>query len=138
MIEEAIKIAKRSPMLRYQTGCVLVKNNEIISNGWSHKGTNLGSLYSMHAELHALARGRHLDLRGAEAWIATISKKSGNLTSGKPCIRCIIALKSTGIENVYFTTKNDPPIFSYLQTEWFLEEFKVYKAPNGSHKELIK
>ena len=135
--EEVIKIANRSSMKRYGTGCVIVKGKEIISNGWSHKGQNLGSLYSLHAELHALARGRHLDLQGTTCYIATIAKKSGNLTTARPCIRCAIALRTAGVTQVQYTIPQiGGTTWEVLPTEILVSEFKIYKSPNGSHTKL--
>ena len=131
MIEEAIKIAKRSSTGKYMMGCVIVRNNEIISNGWAHIPTQRNwRLYSMHAEMHALVRGRRSDLQDAHIYIAAISRKSGMLTNARPCLDCVIALRAAGIFNCHYTTDtwNDlGDIFVNDESlEGRLKDFKVY------------
>lgn len=110
MIDEAIKIAKRSTHAKHQTGCVIVdvssKTPIIVSNGWSHKGNwDYGTgLYSVHAEIHALVRCKHLELNSNYvAYVATIARKSGNVVNSESCLTCATALVAAGITQVVFT-----------------------------------
>lgn len=102
-LNNAIKAAKRSPQRGYKVGCCIVKKNEIISTGVNHVPySRPRSLFSIHAELHALAKARHKDLHGASAWVANIAH-SGNVRLAKPCLTCAIALASAGIKLVHYT-----------------------------------
>lgn len=107
MIDRAIKIARRSPQTSYQTGAVIVSSSgEELAVGWSHMShVRLNQLRSLHAEIHAIVRGVRADLQGAEVYIATISKRSGEVTSARPCITCATLMQKVGIRRVHYTTK---------------------------------
>lgn len=125
-------MAKRSAMRRFGTGCVITMDDEIVSAGWSHMShLQLCELESMHSEIHALGRGRHLNLNGAVAWTATVSFKSGNLTNARPCLTCSVALRSAGIKTVYYTERGTTEL-GYINLESDLVGLKVYKK-RGSY-----
>lgn len=125
MVDRAIKIAKRSSHKRFLTGAVIAYKNVVYSEGWSHTSNlRLTQLYSMHAEIHALGRGRHNNLGGATCYIATISGKSGNITTAKPCLTCAIALRAAGINKVIYTVPNGETATMDLDED--LSDLKVY------------
>ena len=126
-IDETKKIAARSSIGRHQTGAVISLDGKIVSNGWSHvPHYKLRSKRSLHAELHALARARHLNLYNAIICIATIARKSGNYVSAKPCLDCAIALKAAGISQVYYTLNNDWNDYLNLEAPATFHDLKVY------------
>lgn len=137
MIEEAIKIAKRSRCGKYAMGCVIYDNFDLkkLSNGWAHiPEMKNWPLYSLHAELHALARARQTDVQYAVAYIAAISRKSGGLTTARPCRDCAIALFAAGIDTVIYTMPSHPsnPVFKSEVIDLYdLETFKVYNSPQS-------
>lgn len=97
--EEVIAIAHRSPLGRYKTGALLIRDDEILSTGWSHVGSiRHASTYSVHAEMHALMRARHLDLEGAICM--TITTRGMRAFAALPCANCARALTKAGIEAV--------------------------------------
>lgn len=104
ILDRVVKIAERSPFMKFGTGAMLLdKNDKIISEGWSHRGAIVMSeLESVHAEIHALHRAR-FKKQPHTVVIATLSKKSGNVTSARPCINCALALHAAGIENVLYS-----------------------------------
>lgn len=127
VLDRAVSIAKRSPQKRFMTGAVIIKNGKEISTGWSHvSNLRLSNLYSIHSEIHALARGRHSNLKDAIAYVATISRKSGNLTLAKPCLSCAIALYSVGIRRAVYTIDNAN--YGVLDLTEDLRDLKVYKV----------
>ena len=94
--------ATRSPCNRLQVGCVLVKNNRIISQGYNGfiRGTPHKSIVrdgheqaTIHAEQNAIAdcasRGTSCD--GATAYITHY-----------PCINCCKILMASGIDNIKY------------------------------------
>ena len=102
--------ATRSPCDRLQVGCVLVKNNRIISQGYNGfiRGTPHKSIVrdgheqaTIHAEQNAIAdcanRGTSCD--GSTAYITHY-----------PCINCCKILMASGIEEIKYINnyKNDP------------------------------
>jgi deoxycytidylate deaminase len=107
-----IKATKRSTHRRHQTGCVIVsKKGEILTTGCSHASSlRMSELHSIHAEIHALGRGRYENLKGATAYICTMARKSGNFVYSAPCLTCAIALKVAGINEVIYSNGDNHPM----------------------------
>lgn len=125
-LKRAVKIALRSPQKRFMTGSILLTKDGHEIAGWSHKSNvRLHNLESVHAEIHALGRGRHMNLEGATAYIATVARKSGNITNSRPCLTCAIALNSVGIKTAIYTIDN--ATYGVLDLTEDLSGLKVYK-----------
>lgn len=107
-------------------GAVIVsKRGEIISDGCAHTpNIRMAEFTSIHAEIHALGRGRHSELQGATAYVMAKARKSDNVVTGKPCISCAIALRTAGIERVYYSSPNG---FKELNLNKDLSRLKVYR-----------
>lgn len=146
-IDYALKISERSTHRRHMTGCVIMerRKREVVSSGWSHMGTwRMRELYSMHAELHALLRARHINFNDGEyvAYIATIARVSGAVTVSKPCFCCANALFNAGIRHVVFTvgyvSDHNTPLDCSVETHSIdlhdqlinQLDLKSYPAPN--------
>jgi len=136
LINEAIKVARRSTHKKHMTGAVIVSpSDEIVSNGWAHTGSwRMRELYSMHAELHAIYRARHARriLHECQIYVATIARSSGAITSAKPCITCAAALLAVGIDTVHYTCYSsallgNKTLTCYLPDD--LSNLKVYSRP---------
>jgi len=121
-----MKAIERSTHKRHMTGCVIAtKKNRIISNGCSHASSfRLHELHSIHAEIHALGRGRHQELNNAIAYIGTRARKSGNIVLSMPCLTCAIALRTAGIRNAFYTISENQ--YGYIDLEEDLSHLKVY------------
>ena len=105
LLDLAHKMAERSPVRRFQTGAVIMKNGEIISTGWSHASErNMACYRSMHAELHAIFRCDSRDTVGSTIAIVTLSRKSGNRTDGTPCLFCLRNIQKFGIDRIICST----------------------------------
>ena len=102
----------RSPCKRLKVGCVLVKNNRLISMGYNGflSGTDHVSIVrdnheqaTIHAEINAVtdAAKRGVSIDGAEAYVTHY-----------PCLNCFKALASSGVKKIYYNTdyKNDPVV----------------------------
>jgi dCMP deaminase len=100
----------RSPCERLKVGCVLVKNNRLISMGYNGflAGTDHRSIIrwgheqaTIHAEINAItdAAKRGVSIDDAVAYITHY-----------PCINCFKALASSGVKKIYYQVdyKNDP------------------------------
>jgi tRNA(Arg) A34 adenosine deaminase TadA len=127
-IDEAKKIAGRSSIGKHMTGAVICAGSSVLTNGWSHvPHYKLRSKRSLHAEIHALARGRHTILDNCSISIATIARRSGNYVSAKPCLDCAIALHAVGVDQVYYTVNNDENGYLWLGDPAVFEDLKVYQ-----------
>ena len=102
----------RSPCDRLKVGCVLVKNNRLISMGYNgflggceHKSIvrDNHEQATIHAEINAVtdAAKRGVSIDGAEAYVTHY-----------PCLNCYKALASSGVKKIYYNTdyKNDPVV----------------------------
>ena len=100
----------RSPCERLKVGCVLVKNNRLISMGYNGflAGTDHRSIIrwgheqaTIHAEINAItdAAKRGVSIDDAVAYITHY-----------PCINCFKALASSGVKKIYYQVdyENDP------------------------------
>jgi dCMP deaminase len=100
----------RSPCERLKVGCVIVKNNRLISMGYNGflAGTDHRSIIrwgheqaTIHAEINAItdAAKRGVSIDDAVAYITHY-----------PCINCFKALASSGVKKIYYQVdyKNDP------------------------------
>jgi dCMP deaminase len=101
-IATAFLIASRSPDQRLKVGCVLVKNNHIISVGYNgflpkieHKSymENGHEQATVHAEQNSISdcSKRGVETNGAIAYITHY-----------PCINCFKILASSGISKIYY------------------------------------
>lgn len=102
----------RSPCERLKVGCVLVKNNRLISMGYNgflagmdHQSIvrNGHEQATIHAEINSItdAAKRGVSVDGATAYVTHY-----------PCLNCYKAMASSGINKIYYKTnyKNDPAI----------------------------
>ena len=100
----------RSPCERLKVGCVLVKNNRLISMGYNGflAGTDHRSIIrwgheqaTIHAEINAItdAAKRGVSIDDSVAYITHY-----------PCINCFKALASSGVKKIYYQVdyKNNP------------------------------
>jgi deoxycytidylate deaminase len=126
----ALQMAGRSPLRRYKTGAVIVRNTTVVSTGWSHYGMRLSSVYSMHAELHALLRARHLELSDADIFIANMRPGTNRIVMSQPCATCVAALRTVGITRAHYTVESttETPIFASMDLTASVN-LKVYKRP---------
>ena len=113
----AYLISTRSPCDRLHVGCVLVKDNRVISSGYN--GFLPGAPHTsrvrdnheqstIHAEQNCIAdcAKRGVSTDGAVAYITHY-----------PCIHCCKMLLASGIKKIYFNAdyKNDPLVKELLQ-----------------------
>ena len=102
----------RSPCSRLKVGCVLVKENRIISMGYNgflsgcpHKSIIVDNheQATIHAEINAItdAAKRGVSVDGSTAYI-----------THHPCLNCYKALAASGVQQIIYAEdyKNDPII----------------------------
>lgn len=101
--------ARRSPCTRLHVGCVIVKNNRVISTGYNgflpgaqHKSIVVDNheQATVHAEQNCVSdcakRGVQMD--GAEAYITHF-----------PCVSCFKSLIAAGITKIYYINEYKNP-----------------------------
>lgn len=111
-METAELASVRSPCERLQVGCVIVKDNRLISMGYNGflAGTEHRSIVrdgheqaTIHAEINAVtdAAKRGVSIDGSVAYITHY-----------PCINCYKALASSGVNKIYYRNnyRNDPVV----------------------------
>jgi deoxycytidylate deaminase len=111
----ALAASKLSDYARIRIGAIIVHNNDIISVGFnrikSHPIQKKYNIYRgfrnensyIHAEMAALVKTKHLDLKGASIYI---SRNNGNGENAicKPCAACMKAILDRGIRKIFYTT----------------------------------
>ena len=85
--------ANRSYAQRLKVGCVIVKNNSIISFGWNGMPTGYDNCCEIDAELNAISK---LAYNGYSSHGASI------FITHSPCMHCSLLIQKCGIEAVYY------------------------------------
>ncbi len=111
---EAIKMAKRSYMTQ-RHGAVIVRNGEIIAKGYNHHVTHLNHLFSLHAEMDAIAdlKKKYPEskskrwLKDCRLYVVRIGpdRQDNPLRMSKPCINCKQAIQNLGIPIVFYSNE---------------------------------
>jgi deoxycytidylate deaminase len=127
---DIMRIARRSPLQRYKTGAVIISRSGVYT-GWAHCGLRLRATHSVHAELHALLRARHTDVRGASIWIATLRSDTERVVMSLPCASCVELLRAAGIEDVFYAVESTTGEPKFERLNWN-ETYKVYKRPDAT------
>ena len=106
-------VAKRSPCTRLNVGCILVKENRVIStgyNGFLPGAFHVSIVYdnheqaTVHAEQNCIAdcAKRGVETDGAIAYV-----------THHPCLNCYKILVASGIKHIYYINdyNNDPLVY---------------------------
>jgi deoxycytidylate deaminase len=107
-LKRATNLALKSPCQNHRHGCVIVKDDEILSEGYNHTQTHLYHKFSIHAEVDAISKLKHNKklLSSCDLYVVRIGRDSmGNpLKYSKPCQDCIKAIHKAGIRRVYYSS----------------------------------
>lgn len=123
-MEEAIKLAiKAFKNNEVPVGCIIVKNNKIISKAYNKVEKNKNCLE--HAELIAIKKAskklKNWRLIDCDIYITL-----------EPCEMCLSAIKRARIRNIYYSSNNINSIISGK-----INKYKINKYENESNN-LIK
>ena len=107
IIRKAASLALRSPLRQHRHGCVIVRNGEIVSEGYNHNFVHMYHLHSVHAEVDALSklpRDKKFTSQ-CDMYVVRIGPDSlGNpLKLSKPCCSCTQAILKAGLRRVYYS-----------------------------------
>jgi len=139
----AQECGRRGTCLRRNYGAVIVKNDEIISTGYtgsprgrancSDRGTCIreelnvppGQRYelcmSVHAEMNACIHARRNDMIGSTLYLVGVDQKSGGLVpNAMPCELCKRVIINSGIAEVII--RRTPDEFEVVDVEVFTKE----------------
>lgn len=117
-------VAERGTCLRNNYGSIIVKNDEIISTGYSGaprgrkncldmgycmrkkcempSGKGYEKCRSVHSEQNAIISAARKDMIGASLFLVGINKRNGEyITDNEPCSFCKRMIINAGIEKVY-------------------------------------
>jgi deoxycytidylate deaminase len=107
-LKRAMNLALKSSCPHQRHGCVIVKDNEIVSEGYNHKQTHLYHKFSVHAEVDAISKMKHNRkyMSQCDLYVVRIGTDNmGNpLKYSKPCNGCIKAIEKSGIRRVYYSS----------------------------------
>lgn len=109
MFDRAIALAKKSTMTQ-RHGAVIVKNGEIIGEGYNHVATYLSHSFSCHAEVAAILSLKKKSKKYLEDCTMIVVRISNHTLSpqhlkmSKPCERCTQEIIKHGIRKVFYST----------------------------------
>jgi len=119
--------AERSPCSRLKVGCLLIKDNRIISQGYNgflpgapHESVvvNNHEQATVHAEQNAITdcAKRGVSTNECDAYITHY-----------PCVNCMKMLCASGIKNIYYINdyNNDPLVEYFCQISQIQEIAKI-------------
>lgn len=138
-LDIAETVAKRGTCLRRNYGSVIVKNDEIISTGYSGaprgrkncidlgycirkdlnipRGENYEKCRSVHSEMNAIISASRRDMLGGKLYLVGIDTETGNLVDGaEPCMICKRLIINAGI--TYVIVRDIGGIKEILVEDW--------------------
>lgn len=109
MFDRAIALAKKSTM-NQRHGAVIIKNGEIIGEGYNHVASYMSHCFSCHAEVAAILSLKNKSKRFLEDATMVVVRISNHTLSpqhlklSKPCERCTQEIIKHGIGKVFYST----------------------------------
>lgn len=107
ILKRAAASALRSPLRNHRHGCIIVRNGEIVSEGYNHNFVHMFHLHSVHAEVDALSKlpRNKKFMSQCDMYVVRIGTDNmGNpLKLSKPCNSCTQAILKAGIRRVYYS-----------------------------------
>lgn len=108
---KAMTVAQNSTCFMHRHGAIIVKEGEILSEGFNHKRVHLYHKSSVHAEVDALSKMKHNKklLSQCDMYVVRIGKDSMGqpLKYSKPCPDCTKAILKSGVRRVYYSTSHE-------------------------------
>lgn len=115
-LERAMQLALKSTCIQHRHGCVIVKDNEIIAEGYNHHVVHFQHKMSIHAEVDALSKLKYNRkiIPECEMYVVRIgTDRMGNpLKYSRPCMDCSRAIEKAGVRRVYYSSNEE---FEQLQ-----------------------
>lgn len=109
VFDRAVCLAKKSTM-NQRHGAVIVKNGEIIGEGFNHIATYMSHSWSCHAEMAAILSLRNKNKKYLEDCTMIVVRVSNHTTIpqhlklSKPCCKCTEQIIKHGIRKTFYST----------------------------------
>lgn len=108
-LRRAMNLAHKSTCENQHHGCVIVRNDEIVSEGFNYKKEFFNHRFSIHAEVAALSKLPKKNkkfMSTCDLYVVRIGTDNmGNpLKYSKPCSECMQAIIKAGIRKVYYSS----------------------------------
>ncbi len=139
-LDIAETVLERGTCLRRNYGSIIVKNDEIISTGYTGaprgrkncmdigqcirdslnipRGTHYELCRSVHSEANAIISASRRDMIGATLYLVGKNAKTGNLVSdANSCAMCKRLIINSGIDKVIIRKTKDEYLITYVK-EW--------------------
>lgn len=110
-LRRAAVVAARSPVRNHRHGCIIVKDGEILAEGYNNYTQHFEHKFTIHAEVDALMKlKKHKKmLLECELYVVRIGTDlmGRPLKYSRPCQDCTRAILNYGIKKVYFSTSEE-------------------------------
>lgn len=111
LCQRACLVARKSGM-NHRHGAVVIRNGEIVAEGFNYESTLLKEKFSVHAEADALSKIKHLGkqfLSQCDMIVVRVGPMTLEYTTklSMPCPACRCKIEQMGIRKVYYTTNED-------------------------------
>lgn len=110
-LERAMQLALKSTCRHHRHGCVIVKDNEIVAEGYNHHVMHFQHKMSIHAEVDALSKLKYNRkiFPECEMYVVRIgTDRMGNpLKYSRPCCDCSRAIEKAGVRRVYYSSNEE-------------------------------
>ena len=120
-LQRAAIIAERSNLQNHRHGCVIVRDGEVIAEGYNYYSKHLEHKFTVHAEIDALLKLKKNKKLASECELYVVRIGTDlmgcPLKYSKPCEDCTAAILKCGIRKVYFSTDEE-----------FNDKIKEFKA----------
>jgi deoxycytidylate deaminase len=118
-IDLAYKQSEKSGHKHFKHGCVIVKDNQIVSRGYNDKRIEpklrkYGYTYLYHhSESYAVIKAERINLENSTAFV--VRKTPTKLGNSKPCICCVSLMREAGVKDVFYS--NSKGQIEYMSIE---------------------
>lgn len=110
-LDRALQLARKSTCHSQRHGCVIVRGDDIVAEGYNHTDVHLYHKFSIHAEVDALSKVKRdrKYLSKCDLYVVRIgTDRMGNpLKYSKPCHDCSKAIQKSGIRNIYYSSNTE-------------------------------